>query len=515
MAKLQARSAFKFSQQLGGWLIGPHMLAFVPALALGAFWAAGELALVVVALGLPLLFLASGALRDAGLNLTRGLDPVTGLPMQTLLEPEMQRVLDRCEERQRKSALFLVQLEEFEALSQRYGQSATNTLLERLGQRFKATLREHDQVFWLGGARYAILLNPVPHFELESAIQLAARLQSAAEEPVSVEANTLFVSCAIGVCLSARSPANTGAVFLKAAETALGESSRNAPSAIRSFCREMAETSVRRAALVTEAYSALDNGEISPWFQPQISTDTGRVTGFEALARWHHPERGTVSPADFLPALEESGQMERLGEVILYSALTALKAWDKAGIDVPCVAVNFTAEELRNPKLSEKIRWDLDRFDLMPNRLTIEVLETIVAGSPEDAAARNLAKLAEMGCRIDLDDFGTGHASITAIRRFAIERIKIDRSFVTRVDKDQEQQRMVSAIQTMAERLGLETLAEGVETAGEHAMLGQLGCAHVQGYGLARPMPFEETIGWLQAHNAKLGTIPKISGKSG
>ncbi len=515
MAKSHARSAFAFCQQLGSWLTGPHMLAFVPALALGAFWVAGELALVSVALGLPLLFLVSGTLKEARGDRLHGLDPVTGLALQTALEPEMQKSLDICENHNRKSALFLIQLEEFEALSQRYGQTATNTLLERIGQRFKTTLREHDQVFWMGGARYAILLAPVPHFELESGIQLAARLQSAAEEPVSVDAHTLFVSCAIGFCLNARSPANTGPALFKATEIALSEAARNAPSAIRSFCREMAETTVRRAALVNEAHSALDNGEISPWFQPQISTDTGRVTGFEALARWHHPTRGTVSPADFLPALEESGQMERLGEVILYSALTAIKAWDKAGVDVPCVAVNFTAEELRNPKLAEKIRWDLDRFDLMPNRLTIEVLETIVAGSPEDAAARNLAKLAEMGCRIDLDDFGTGHASITAIRRFAIERIKIDRSFITRVDKDQEQQRMVSAIQTMAERLGLETLAEGVETAGEHTMLGQLGCAHVQGYGLARPMPFEETITWLQSHNAKLGALPKISGKLG
>ena len=159
-----------------------------------------------------------------------------------------------------------------------------------------------------------------------------------------------------------------------------------------------------------------------------------------------------------------------------------------------------------------KIRWDLDRFDLSPDRLTIEVLETIVAGSPEDAAARNLAALAKLGCRIDLDDFGTGHASITAIRRFTIERIKIDRSFISRVDKDQEQQRMVSAIQTMAERLGLETLAEGVETSGEHAMLGQLGCAHVQGFAIARPMPFDDTLAWLTQHNTKLGTLPQIRG---
>ncbi len=510
---LHRRDAIRTSsKRLSSWLLGAHMLAFVPAIALSAFWIAGEHALVMVALGLPILYLLTGTLNEAHAAKTREVDATTGLPMIDQLENDPEEMIISCSEAGRKSALFFIQLEEFEALVQRYGQEATGALLERLGERFRALLREHDTVYWLGGARFAILIAPVPQFELESAVQLSSRLQSAAEEPVSVNMQALFVSAAVGFCLSTRSPEGTASAWMRASETALNEATRNNPSSIRAYSAEMGETSMKREALMREAFFALDNGEISPWFQPQISTDTGRVTGFEALARWHHPKRGTVAPADFLPALQDTGQMERLGEVVLYGALTALKTWDRAGFYVPCVAVNFTAEELRNTKLAEKIRWDLDRFDLSPDRLTIEVLETIVAGSPEDAAARNLAALAKLGCRIDLDDFGTGHASITAIRRFTIERIKIDRSFISRVDKDQEQQRMVSAIQTMAERLGLETLAEGVETSGEHAMLGQLGCAHVQGFAIARPMPFDDTLAWLTQHNTKLGTLPQIRG---
>ncbi|WP_318527985.1 phosphodiesterase [Lentibacter sp. XHP0401] len=502
------------TQEFGRWLLGPHMLAFVPAIALSAFWLAGEMALVMVALGLPLVYLLLGTLSDARGSRMREVDGTTGLPMLDRLEHDAEEALLACAETGRKTALFYIQLEEFDPLVQRYGQQAGGVLLQRLGERFRALLREHDKIYWLGGARYAVLIAPVPHFELESAIQLAARLQSAAEEPVSVDMQALYVSCAIGICLSARTPEASSPALLKAAEAALHEACRNAPSSIRAYSSKMGKMTLRREALVKDASSALDNGEIAPWFQPQISTDTGQVTGFEALARWQHPTRGTVPPSEFLPALEDSSQLERLGEVILYGALAALKEWDKAGWFVPCVAVNFSSDELHNPKLAKRIRWDLDRFNLTPDRLTIEVLETIVANSPEDAAVRNLAALAQMGCRVDLDDFGTGHASITAVRRFAIERIKIDRSFITRVDKDQEQQRMVSAIQTMAERLGLETLAEGVETAGEHAILGQLGCAHVQGYAIARPMPFDETFGWLENHNASLGALPQIRGKS-
>jgi EAL domain-containing protein (putative c-di-GMP-specific phosphodiesterase class I) len=195
----------------------------------------------------------------------------------------------------------------------------------------------------------------------------------------------------------------------------------------------------------------------------------------------------------------------------LEKSLSALKAWDEAGLDIPCVGVNFSPDELRNPKLIDKVKWELDRHDLTPDRLAVEVLETVVAASPEDVVTRNVNGLAQLGCRIDLDDFGTGHASISSIRRFAIQRIKIDRSFVMKVDRDAEQQRMVAAILTMAERLGMETLAEGVETTGEHAMLSQLGCNHVQGFGIGFPMPFEATEGWVRTQMATVQELPKLS----
>jgi EAL domain-containing protein (putative c-di-GMP-specific phosphodiesterase class I) len=196
-------------------------------------------------------------------------------------------------------------------------------------------------------------------------------------------------------------------------------------------------------------------------------------------------------------------------------ALSAMRNWEKAGMAVPTVSVNFSSEELRNPKLAERLKWELDRFDLSPDRLTIEVLETVVAETDNDVIVRNIAGLAGLGCGIDLDDFGTGHASIMSIRRFAVSRIKIDRSFVTKVDEDREQQKMITAILSMAERLGLDTVAEGVETIAEHAMLAQLGCGHVQGYSLARPLPIDETMPWMLNHKAKLSRSPRMTQRMG
>jgi EAL domain-containing protein (putative c-di-GMP-specific phosphodiesterase class I) len=222
-----------------------------------------------------------------------------------------------------------------------------------------------------------------------------------------------------------------------------------------------------------------------------------------------------LTPGDFLPAILAAGLAERLGEVILGQALSALRGWDRAGLRVPQVAVNFSSAELRNPNLAAKLKWELDRFDLAPERLTVEILESVMAETDNDVIVHNITALSRMGCNIDLDDFGTGHASLASIRRFSVGRIKIDRSYVTRVDSDLSQQRMVAAILSMAERLGIETLAEGVETIGEHAHLAQLGCSHVQGFVIARPMALNQTDDWLRTHRAKLDATSGVARRTG
>jgi diguanylate cyclase len=298
--------------------------------------------------------------------------------------------------------------------------------------------------------------------------------------------------------------------MLTAAGLAADEAAAHGPGAIRAFTPDVARRQADRSLLRDELERALDEGAIRPHFQPQISTDTGEVTGFEALARWHHADRGVIGPCEFLPGIEAAGLAERLGEVMLFHALNALVKWDRAGLRVPAVGVNFSGMELRNPRLAEKLQWELDRFDLTPDRISVEILETVVAETDNDIIVRNIAGLAAMGCGIDLDDFGTGNASIGSIRRFTVRRIKIDRSFVTRVDEDREQQKMIAALVSLADRLGLETVAEGVESGAEHAMLAQLGCAHVQGFGIARPMPFEETEAWMRARLAGVTPAPRI-----
>ncbi|WP_233544895.1 putative bifunctional diguanylate cyclase/phosphodiesterase [Pseudooceanicola sediminis] len=515
MAGLTGTTLARFRLRVHKVLTGVQMLAFIPATCLVSFWLAGEAALVATALSLSVVYGVLAGLRGGRTLPPHSRDLVTGLGMRDNLDIAMDAALSQQGTSGRKTACLMVQIDDFDVFSDRYGPAATEDVLNRTAQRLRRALRDDDALCKIAPATFGIGVAPVTNVDLETTIQLASRLQSVVEDPLSLDATTVYLSCSIGFCLGSRSPLPTGSSLVGATQNALSEALRFAPSAIRSFSADMQRTHQARTILTDEVSAALENGQIVPFFQPQLCTDTGLVSGFEALARWCHPDRGLISPAEFLPVIQHSGQMERLGDLMLVQSLIALRRWDELGLTVPQVGVNFASDELRNPRLMEKVRWQLDRYGLKPGRLAVEVLETVVADSPEDVVSRNINGLAKLGCKIDLDDFGTGHASISSIRRFSVERLKIDRSFVMKVDKDIDQQRMVSAILTMAERLGLSTLAEGVETPGEHATLAQLGCGHVQGFEVARPMPFEQTAEWVRTHHAGLIKAPKFGRDTG
>lgn len=495
-------------------LTGPPILAFLPAASLAAYWLGGEPALILVSLGSPLLYAAVGSFGQQPSTRHGTHDSVTGLVLRDGFSEAVAQVFDQTRQSDMKSACFMLELDDFHRLSDRQGQAAADLVAQRTGERLIGVLRDGDTVARIGDARFAICLKAVRQLDLEACIQLAGRLQTASEEAVAVDGATVYMSCSVGFCLRSRSPGPIAEDWSNAALAALTEAQKVGPSGIRAYSAELQRRSRARTDLRDDAAAALENGQIQPWYQPQISTDTGQVTGFEALARWTHPVHGAIPPDAFLPVLEDAGLTERMGEVMLYHALTALKAWDSAGVDVPRVGVNFAAAELHNPRLVDKVSWELDRFDITPERLSVEILETVVTDGSDDVVRRNVAGLAELGCRIDLDDFGTGHASIASIRRFSVSRIKIDRSFVMKADRDPEQQKLIGAILTMAERLDLETLAEGVESVGEHALLAQLGCNHVQGFGIARPMPFDHTLDWISGHQTKLQDAPRIGGQA-
>lgn len=504
-----AHSAYATLHGLAAFLRGQWGLAIAFPL-LGLFWVfQGEAAPWFALIAAPLAY---------GLSWAPVLLPRALAPPKCQARQQLRAAMDRSEDGAAKGKeviCILLHLDDTPRLLDEHAPAELDQILSELMVRGRHALRPDDTLVRLAPDQLGVSLAPAARYDLETALQVAARLQASLSQPLTLARKRHCLSFSVGISLSQNAPGASAEDVLTRAETALTKAQAAGAGSIRVYEDSTAPAAKPGTEQVFELLDALETGQIRPWYQPQLSNDTGDISGMEALARWHHPTRGTLSPAVFLPIVETSGRQERLGEVMRRHAYTALRSWDRAGLDIPSVGINVTLPELQNPAFADKIAWELDAADLLPHRLTLEILETVVSSPQGDAVARNLTTLASYGCGIDLDDFGTGHASITSLRRFPVQRIKIDRSFVSGADIDRNQQQMVSAIVTMAERLGLETVAEGVETAGEHAMLAQLGCTHVQGFGLARPMPFEDTPGWLQRHRSRLPKPSPLQRKHG
>lgn len=476
----------------------PELAVFLPALALSAFWAGGQWALGALALALPMAMLGTGR-RSA-----------TALAVSDQVIAVLDGILRDRTDRGATTGCFVIQFDDPSCLCDRHGRARQSEILAGCIARLRGALRPGDMLYALEDGSLVVVLATTARLDLEVMVRIAGRLQMVVQQPMVLGPDVVQVTCSIGFGHARQLEAESGRALLDAAQIAADEAMRFRPGAIRGYSTDLARARADRDLLRGGFAAAVASGQIRAYFQPQLSTDSGEVTGMEALVRWLHPERGCLAPGAFLPALEATPLMGLLGQEMVAQSLAAQEDWDRAGVRVPTVAVNFSAPELRDPELPDRLKWALDRHDLAPSRLTVEVLESVVAGEGDDIITRNIARIAGLGCGVDLDDFGTGNASITTIRRFAPRRLKIDRSFVAGVDSDREQQKLVTAILSLAERLGLETLAEGVETQGEHAMLAQLGCGHVQGYVIARPMPMEEVAPWMERHQDRLTKALRI-----
>lgn len=372
--------------------------------------------------------------------------------------------------------------------------------VDLIEHRLRSECRSGDRLIRRESTSIAIL--PTGKHDTADMVQLACRMQRISARPLHGFNPRVELTPAVGFARlgQADSPTEEGAIRL--AESAAAAAQRAGPGQIRAWSASLQHADTHRQRRAETLRRALAEGQIRPWFQPQISTDTSEITGLEALARWEHPDRGPIPPAEFLTDLLAAGLGKDLTRAMLAGSLEALVAWDKAGANIGRVAINLSDSDLGDPDLPAAVAAALGMAGLPAMRLGLEVLESVVCSDSGGPMARNLGALSELGCHIDLDDFGTGSASITTIRNLPVQRLKIDRSFIVGVDRDREQQAMVSAMITVADQLGLDTLAEGVETAGEHAMLAQLGCAHVQGYGIAPPMSVSALRDWALQHCA-------------
>jgi diguanylate cyclase (GGDEF)-like protein len=381
-------------------------------------------------------------------------------------------------------AALVVGLDRFRRVNEALGLGAGDELLRQVADRLRTCVRPTDPLARSGADEFALLLEGVP--AVEDALAVARRLEASLRAPFSVAGRRLSITASIGVARSEDGAESPEAV-LRDAGIALRAAKRSGRDLVRAFEPAMLSVAVDRLRTESDLERALQRGELSLRYQPIVETASGRVTGFEALVRWEHPERGELGPSEFIPVAEESGLIVRLGEHVLAEACAQAASWRaKTGHDLR-MHVNLSACQLRSPGLVPRILEVLASTNLPAHLLHLEITESAVI-EDEEAAVVRLDALRRRGVRVAIDDFGTGYSSLGLLGRLAVDSLKIDRSFVERLGGADPRGELVRAILALARSLRLEVVAEGVETDLQRHELEAMGCPHAQGFLFSRPL---------------------------
>jgi diguanylate cyclase (GGDEF)-like protein len=468
----------------------------------------GGLALLYVALVATVARGSRRLRRQADEHRHRALhDALTGLPNRTLFHERLERALIEARPEGQSVALLVVDLDGFREINDTLGHDCGDELLQQVGSRMRGILRESDIIARLGGDEFAALLTGVSDPDA-GARAAAKRLHRSLSQPYSLQALSVEVEASIGVAL-VPDHAEDADTLIQRAEVAL-HLAKEHHSAVEVDSPGRDRTSPAGFGLLSELRRAIDDGDLILYYQPEIEPGTGRVLAVEALVRWRHPQRGLVMPDEFIPLAARTGLIRPLTHYVLDAALAQCHAWRRAGHDLH-VAVNLSARNIHDLALPDDVEGLLRTWDVPPDRLELELTESAIQSDPV-RAAEVLTRLSQVGVRIAIDDFGTGYSSLAHLRRLPVDKIKIDRSFVRRILTDQNDRVIVSSIIELGRSLGLQVVAEGVETDEMWVMLTALGCHVAQGYFLSQPLPAADLLPWLTALSTQgAATIPTRS----
>lgn len=421
-------------------------------------------------------------------------DHLTGLPNRSELQMRFLNSVEQSRRTGKHLTLMYLDLDHFKNINDTLGHTFGDQLLLEVAKRIRAFIREEDTVSRQGGDEFILVF---PEMNEESAARMASALIETVSIPFEIERQEIIITPSIGITLYP----NDGEDFemlLKKADTAMYRVKQDSRNNFRFFAQEMQAHSARTLLLSNALRHALARDQLQVYYQPQISMLDGGVVGVEALLRWMHPELGTISPAEFIPIAEESGQIVQIGEWVLRTAVRQQKSWLDSGLPPMVMAVNLSATQFRHPDLNELVSSILNEIGLPNQYLELELTEAVAMDDPLGAVAV-MDKLHERGIRLSIDDFGTGYSSLSYLKRFKVYKLKIDQSFVRDIGDDPEDKAIVTAIINMAGSLGMRTIAEGVETAGQLEFLRSQGCNEAQGYYFSKPLPADQLEQYLEA----------------
>ncbi|HEX2955718.1 MAG TPA: EAL domain-containing protein [Chitinispirillaceae bacterium] len=415
-------------------------------------------------------------------------DSLTGLPNRLLLHDRLEFILNHARKNKHIVAVMLLDVIRFKIINDTLGYSAGDSLLQGMGERLVSCLRDVDSVFRSGDDVFAIILDDIniP----EDASKVAQRIIETCSQPFNLADHELYVTLSIGISIFP-SDAQEHEGLLKDAEDAMIRAKELGITNYQHYKPAMNNSAVERLTIELNLRKALIQEEFVVFYQPQINLETGRIAGTEALIRWKHPELGMISPGQFIPIAEENGLIIPIGEWVLRKACTQMVLWHNEFGCTTTVSVNLSARQFLQQNIVEKVSSILDETGLPPKLLELEITESLGMKNPE-LTLRTLKELKEMGIHISIDDFGTGYSSLSYLKRFPIDTLKIDRSFVLEIQTDPNDASIVLAIIALAHSMHLKVIAEGVEIEEQASFLRQHHCEEMQGFLYSRPVPAEE-----------------------
>lgn len=411
-------------------------------------------------------------------------DPLTGIPNRVLAKDRTNQLIAQAKMNKLRIALLYIDLDDFKSINDSLGHTIGDTLLRATSLRLAENTQERDTVSRLGGDEFLMVVTNVSNLDYASLV--AKRILEAFEKPVCTGNFNLSTSMSIGISIYPDDGDNFE-VLLQRADTALYKAKESGKNTFCFFKEHMNTEIMTNLQTQCELKVALENNEFILYYQPQIDTISNKVCGVEALIRWNHPLRGLVPPMDFIPIAESSGLILQIGEWVINHACFQAAKWSQNGIDIT-MAINISAIQFKRGNIEEVVKKALAKSRLNPNLLELELTESILIHDTENVL-QSIKRLKAIGVKLSIDDFGTGYSSLSYLKRFAVDKLKIDQSFVRGILHNQEDAAIVRAVVQMAKSLNLRTIAEGIESENILQILSEYGCDELQGYYFSKPIP--------------------------
>ena len=422
-------------------------------------------------------------------------DSLTELPNRVQFTKRLEQAMAEADRKERLVGVVFLDLDRFKNINDSLGHETGDGLLREVAMRLIGTVRRGDTVARLSGDEFALVLADMGH--VDDAIRVARKILEVFHQPFRVAGHELAVTASLGITLYPFDDKGTQEL-LRNADVAMYRAKESGKNNYQFYAAEMTAKASERLALENGLRFAIERGEFSLNYQPIADCQSGRIFGIEALLRWRHPERGMIPPALFIPLAEETGLIVPIGEWVLRTACEQCRAWQQQGFPSLYVAVNLSSRQFHQKELAASVQRVLQETGLDPAHLVLEITEGLVMQQAE-ATIDTLRELAAMGIRISIDDFGTGYSSLSYLKRFPIDVLKIDRSFVCDLPKDEDDAAIASTIIAMAHNLGIRVVAEGVETVEQLNFMREHNCGAMQGYYLSKPLPPEQFEDFLKS----------------